>query len=41
MKEKEFDDLIEAMSKCRRCMSLRKKSGRDCSLINIYGKYTY
>ena len=36
MKEKEFDDLIEAMSKCRRCMSLRKKSGRDCSLINIY-----
>ena len=25
MKEKEFDDLIEVMSKCRRCMSLRKK----------------
>ena len=36
MKEKEFDDLIDAMSKCRRCMSLRKKSDRDCSLINIY-----
>lgn len=36
MKKKEFDNLITSMSKCGKCMSLKKKNGRDCSLVNIY-----
>lgn len=36
MKEKEFDNLIISMSQCRKCMSLKKKNGKDCSLVNIY-----
>ena len=36
MKKKEFDNLITSMSKCGKCMSLKKRNGRDCSLVNIY-----
>lgn len=37
MKEEQFDLLIQKMGKCRKCMSLFKKNGQDCSLINIFG----
>lgn len=36
IKSKEFDILIEGMSKCEKCTSLKTQKGRDCSLINIY-----
>lgn len=36
MKEKEFTELISEMSKCSKCISLKKRNGKDCSLINIY-----
>ncbi len=36
MKNTLFDELINEMSKCSKCISLKKKDGKDCSLINIY-----
>lgn len=36
IKSKLFDQLIEEMSKCDKCLSLKNKVGKDCSLINIY-----
>jgi len=36
MKNEVFDELINEMSKCSKCISLKKKTGKDCSLINIY-----
>ena len=36
MKEQLFDELINSMADCKKCMSLEKKNGRNCSLINIY-----
>lgn len=35
-KGKLFDELIEDMSKCKKCISIHSKNNRDCSLINIY-----
>lgn len=36
MKEQLFDELINSMANCKKCVSLKKKHGKDCSLINIY-----
>ena len=36
MKNQVFDELINSMSNCSKCTSLKKKNGKDCSLINIY-----
>lgn len=36
MKSEKFDHLLLNLSKCKKCMNLQKKSGEDCSLINIY-----
>ena len=36
MKNKKFDELIKKMSTCDKCLSLKNKNGKDCSLINIY-----
>ena len=36
MKEQLFDELINSMADCKKCVSLKKKHGKDCSLINIY-----
>ncbi len=35
MKEQLFDELINSMANCKKCVSLKKKHGKDCSLINI------
>lgn len=35
-KNKQFDKLIDCMSKCEKCLFLKKKNGLDCSLINIF-----
>lgn len=36
MKTKNFNELISSMSKCEKCLNLKKRNGRNCSLINIY-----
>ena len=36
MKEQLFDELINSMANCKKCISLEKKNGGNCSLINIY-----
>jgi uracil-DNA glycosylase family 4 len=35
-KEKKFDALINNMGKCKKCLELKNKNGKDYSLINIY-----
>lgn len=34
--KKQFDQLIDEVSFCTRCLELKKKNGKDCSLINFY-----
>ena len=36
LKNKEFDLLIDEMSFCQKCVSLKSSRGVDCSLINIF-----
>lgn len=36
IKDKVFDDLLNDMSKCKKCESIYSKNNIDCSLINIY-----
>ena len=36
LKNKEFDLLIDEMSSCQKCVSLKSSRGVDCSLINIF-----
>lgn len=36
IKNKLFDELINDMSKCKKCISMHSKNNVDCSLINIY-----
>jgi len=36
MKTNTFDELIRDMSTCKKCLSMKNKKNRDCSLINIY-----
>ncbi len=36
IKGKLFDELINDMSKCKKCISMYSKNNTDCSLINIY-----
>lgn len=36
MKEQNFDILIEKMSHCNKCIKLKNKNGKDCSLNNFY-----
>lgn len=36
IKEKLFDELINDMSKCKKCISMCSKNNIDCSLVNIY-----
>ena len=36
IKNKLFNELINDMSKCQKCISLHSKNNIDCSLINIY-----
>lgn len=35
-KNKQFDELINAMANCQKCLFLQKRNGQDCSLVNIY-----
>jgi len=35
-KEEKFDSLIYEMGKCNKCINLKNKNGKDCSLVNIY-----
>ncbi|MDE6292954.1 MAG: hypothetical protein K2L98_04660 [Bacilli bacterium] len=37
MKSRDFDELIEHMGKCQKCLNMHK-GDKDCSLINIYEK---
>lgn len=41
MKNEVFDKLINSMSKCSKCINLKKKNGKDCSLINIYQNHEF
>lgn len=41
MKNKLFNLLLEEMGTCQKCINLRNKSGRDCSLVNIYNNLTF
>ena len=41
MKKKLFNLLLEEMGTCQKCINLRNKSGRDCSLVNIYNNLTF
>lgn len=36
IKDKLFDELINDMSKCKKCISMHSKNNIDCSLVNIY-----
>ena len=36
MKKELFDELLLELGKCEKCLNLKKKTGKDCSLINIY-----
>ena len=36
MKKELFDELLVELGKCEKCLNLKKKTGKDCSLINIY-----
>jgi len=36
IKEEYFDSLIFDMGNCKRCIELKNRNGKDCSLINIY-----
>ena len=35
-KEEKFKNLLKELSNCQKCLSLKKKNGSNCSLINIY-----
>ena len=41
MKNKLFNLMLEEMETCQKCINLRNKSGRDCSLVNIYNNLTF
>ena len=41
MKNKLFNLLLEEMGTCQKCINLRNKNGRDCSLVNIYNNLTF
>lgn len=36
MKKELLDEMFQDMSKCDLCLDIKNKSGKDCSLINIY-----
>lgn len=36
IKEEYFDSLIFDMGNCKKCIELKNRNGKDCSLINIY-----
>ncbi len=36
IKEKLFDELIDDMGRCKKCISMCSKNNKDCSLVNIY-----
>lgn len=41
MKNKLFNLLLEEMGTCQKCINLRNKNDRDCSLVNIYNNLTF
>ena len=41
MKKKLFNLLLEEMGTCQKCINLRNKSDRDCSLVNIYNNLNF
>ena len=41
IKEEYFDSLIFDMGNCKRCIELKNRNGKDCSLINIYEDDTF
>lgn len=41
MKNKCFDNLLDSMSNCEKCMHMKKRNGKDCSLINIYSDINF
>lgn len=36
MKDELYQNLLYELSKCEKCINLKRKNGKDCSLINIY-----
>lgn len=36
MKEELFNELLIELRKCEKCVSLQKKNGKDCALVNLY-----
>lgn len=36
MKKELFDELLVELGKCEKCLYLKKKTGKDCSLLYIY-----
>lgn len=36
MKIEQYNELLKELGKCEKCINLKKKNGKDCSLINLY-----
>ena len=41
MNKKLFNLLLEEMGTCQKCINLRNKNDRDCSLVNIYNNLNF
>lgn len=41
MKIKEFNLFLESLSTCEKCLNIKNKNNRDCSLINIYKDHDF
>ena len=41
MKNQLFNLLLEEMGTCQKCINLKNKNDRDCSLLNIYNNLTF
>lgn len=36
MKSELYNELLVELGKCEKCLKLTKKTGKDCSLVNLY-----
>lgn len=36
MKEKQYNELLVELGKCKKCTNLKSKNNKDCALINLY-----
>lgn len=41
MKKQLYNELLKELGICERCVNIKNKSGKDCSLINIYNDYDF